>query len=194
MVLRIYGGVFDNYISIRESDIARALKCSVKEVMTRLNSLQKLGIVDYEPQTDQPKITFLKPRFHEQEVRLPKEIYEDRKRTDFERLHSMKRYLQVDRCRSIQLLEYFGEKNVEACGKCDVCQGHKQAGLAAQTFERMSEDLHEIVLKQSVTIDELPSILSHYNREELIQLVRWKLDHNELALDDRMRIVLPGLE
>ncbi len=53
---------------------------------------------------------------------IPRQVYEDRLEQYRERIHAMLRYAQsTDRCRSRQLLEYFGEQTSHDCGQCDVC-------------------------------------------------------------------------
>ena len=48
--------------------------------------------------------------------------YEERHRTDRERLEAMMHYAQSPRCRRVLLREYFGEPSGEACASCESCR------------------------------------------------------------------------
>lgn len=192
-ILRMYGGLFDQYVAIREQDIAKQMRATEKQVVEQLTLLDKQGVFDYVPNTGTPKITYISSREHAQNVRLSKVVYEDRIKAEQERVDAMIRYVEKDRCRSIQLLEYFGEKDVDACGMCDVCRAHARKGMEASLYERIWNELQELLLHTTPTIDEVPSLLPAFPADELAKVIRWKLDHGELVMDDLLRITLAGL-
>jgi len=194
VLLRMYGGLFEQYVSIREDDIARNAKLTLQQTREKLVLLKKNGILDYEPQNDDPKLTLLTGRMHEGSITLTPEVYEQRKKSETERLHAMERYLEKRRCRSIQLLEYFGEKDVAACGTCDVCRENNKHGLRPQEYELMNKAVMDIALTRAITIEDLPKVLPQFSREHLIEYTRWKLDTGELILDDSLCISIPGME
>ena len=61
-ILRMYGGVFDNYIHISEFEIAKNLKIPLDRVKEGLERLTKMQLFDYLPQNEKPAVTFLMPR------------------------------------------------------------------------------------------------------------------------------------
>ncbi|BAU55187.1 ATP-dependent DNA helicase RecQ [Mucilaginibacter gotjawali] len=61
-LLRSYGGSFENYVRLREFDIARRANMNVQQVISGLKQLQEFKILHYFPQTDMPQVTWLKPR------------------------------------------------------------------------------------------------------------------------------------
>src|SRR5690606_35602691 len=62
-MLRIYGGVFDGFVAIKESEIAKRTTFSTKEVTEMLRELYKLEVITYVEKTDQPLLTFIQPRY-----------------------------------------------------------------------------------------------------------------------------------
>ncbi|MCC6600717.1 MAG: RecQ family ATP-dependent DNA helicase [Crocinitomicaceae bacterium] len=192
-LLRMYGGLFDQYVAIKEKDIATSLHINVQEVKEKLKLLRIQGIAGYEEQQEQPQVTMLTARIRQGNMTIPPEVYEERKKIETERMKTMRRYLEKKRCRNLMLLEYFGEKKNNPCGQCDICRSTRERGFLPADAERMNEALMELAIKGSVSLEQLPVILPQFNREQLIGYVRWKIDTGELALDDRMRIVMPGL-
>jgi ATP-dependent DNA helicase RecQ len=190
-LLRMYGGLFDQFVVIRETDIATQLKSTYSEVRNKLIQLVELGVIDYEQQTDQPRITFLAPRMREEDVRIPKEVYEVRKQGDEQRWHAMENYLRRDICRSVQLLRYFGDDFPKPCGRCDVCRNEERIKRTAMKMNQLEEDLFRLLLASPLTVEAAVKSLSHYDPEQVVEFVRRKLDAQEVMMDEMGRLGLP---
>jgi len=193
LLLRMYGGLFEQYVSIREEEIAKNSKLSLDEVQQKLRFLQQYEIIDYTERTDLPRLTFLLSRSASKQLNYPEAVYASRKQAELERCRAMIRYLTLDKCRSMQLLEYFGERDSGACGKCDVCRARKKQGMSAEIAEAMNAALSEIALRGDVSITDIPLHLPQFNKEELTEFLRWKIDKGELELNTRLEVVLPGM-
>ncbi|MBP5257358.1 MAG: RecQ family ATP-dependent DNA helicase [Prevotella sp.] len=125
-LLRNYGGLFSDYCFIDENLIAMDCKLTIDDVYIVLKTLRERNILDFIPRRKMPYITYIQRREAHDRVVLPKEVYEDRKEQYSRRIELMLRYAQDDsRCRSRQLLEYFGEKRTDDCRQCDVCIGKR---------------------------------------------------------------------
>ena len=73
-----------------------------------LTHLTSLDIIDYQPASDVPLLTYTQDRAHEDRLRIPKEIYADRKRIKKSQLDFMLKYCESEViCRSKLLLSYF---------------------------------------------------------------------------------------
>ena len=122
-ILRMYGGLFDNFIFISEVDIARAIKIPFDTVKKGLLKLHQLTIVDYIPQNEKPVITFLMPRPEIIPYNLG--LWKNLKEMAFERFEALNKYVHFRGCRQQLLANYFGEKDLSNCGKCDNCRAIK---------------------------------------------------------------------
>jgi ATP-dependent DNA helicase RecQ len=189
-MLRMYGGLFDQFVVIREGDIATQLKSTPYEVRDKLVQLAGLGVIDYEPQTDQPRITFLTPRMREEDVRIPREVYEGRKQGDEQRWHAMENYLRRDMCRSVQLLRYFGDEFPKSCGRCDVCRNEERIKRTSMSMHRLEEDLFQLLLASPLTVEAAVKALSKYDPEQVVEFIRRKLDVQEVVMDEKGRLGL----
>ncbi len=194
VILRSYSGTFEQYTNIREDDLARNAKLTLKQTIEKLTLLTSHGIIDYQPQSDHPKLTLLTGRMDERNILFPEEVYENRKRMEVERLHAMVRYLEKHQCRSVQLLEYFGERGTQPCNQCDVCRESNKHGILPQDYERMNQAVMDTVLKGAYTIEDFPAHLPTFSKDNLIEFIRWKLSNGELSLNNKLEIVVPGME
>lgn len=125
-LLRLYGGLFTDYVYIDESFLAQQSGYTQQQVYIVLKTLSAQGIIDFIPQKKTPYITYLQRREDADQIIIPKEVYETRKDQYIRRIRALLSYAENDHiCRSRQLLHYFGEEHTKDCGQCDVCLVHQ---------------------------------------------------------------------
>lgn len=182
-LLRLYGGLFDQFVSIKEIDISKAAKIPVPEVTKRLLLLEKQGMLAYEPMNSLPRITLLQSRVNDDYLNLPREVYEERKQREMEGKQAMVRYLRREECRSVQLLSYFGEKDILPCGQCDVCKQHQSEPLNETTVEVISNEMDALLKNQDYRIHELVAAMRAHHQESVMEILRWKADREEVLIE-----------
>ena len=135
-LLRNYGGLFADFGYIDEAFIAQQSGLQVPVLHQVLIALSQKHILEYIPRQQIPTIRYLQRREDAEHIQLPPAVYEQRLTQYRQRIQSMLQYIQrEDRCRSRQLLEYFGESNTHDCGKCDVCMN----GLSTPSEEQQAQ-------------------------------------------------------
>lgn len=121
-LLRLYSGLFAEYVFIEEDAIAEEAGLSRETVYNVLLQLTKAGILNYVPRTREPRISYERRRIEARHLLIGRDIYEDRRDSYMERLEAMMKYVtQTSECRSTYMLRYFGEKNAQRCHHCDIC-------------------------------------------------------------------------
>jgi ATP-dependent DNA helicase RecQ len=122
-ILRHYGGdVYQSLTFIYEKDIAKQLKFSLEEVKSLLMYMKQHQIADYFPSNENPSIVFLSDRIRTEYLVIDAPLLKRLHETKISKADQMIRYAHSTlRCRTLQLVEYFGEDNREDCGICDVC-------------------------------------------------------------------------
>jgi len=158
-LLRLYTGLFTEYAIINEDTIARTCQMSRQDVYDRLKALARLKVIIYNPQKHASLIVWTRERIHEDEMVFPRAVYKDRKEDCERRITSMIDYCERnDMCRSQMLLEYFGEKNSQPCGHCDICNARKREG--SFDSKRMADI--ENSLKENGLLSEIPADAIEY--------------------------------
>lgn len=185
IILRTYQGAFNNYIHLRESQLARFLNISVSQLQKALQLLKQDGIIDYISQKDKPQIVFLQERVDANNLSIDMQLYNFRKNRHYERITSAIAYAETPRCRSRQLLEYFGEQKTENCGICDVCLGRTSTDLSPEAFEVYKKKINQLLKKEKLTLEELVGSFSSKRENLILKTLEYLLDEGLIDKEDK---------
>ena len=162
-LLRHYCGLFSDYVMIDEEVVGKSCGCTPREVYEQLKALTHMRILNYIPKKHASYITYMTRRLMGQHLYFPPMVYALRKENYIERIGKVMDYAtRTDICRSVYLLDYFGEKDVAPCGGCDVClEGKRNAvdykSVAEQILEHLSDGEHHPINELSKLCSEVPT-------------------------------------
>lgn len=191
-VLRSYGGVFSDYITIDETLLGKQTGLSRDMVYRGLIALGKRRIISYIPYKKTPYIRFAQKRVETERILISREIYENRKEKYEARIQAMIDYAtRDDLCRSRMLLAYFGETSEENCQACDVCLKKNSAGISQGLAENVERRITALLREQKeVPVHDIdfPGI----SRETVGQVLHQMVQEEKLLLDDGMISLSPN--
>ena len=180
-LLRNYTGLFAEPVHVEETFIAREAGLTPTDVYLTLKGLSHQRILQFIPRRSSPTVTFVRPRIDTEEVSLPASVYLDRREAFIRRSRHVVDYVESsDTCRSVMLREYFGERDVDECGHCDVCLEHRRRGKSAASPEqRAARSVRQLLSDghphQLAEFDSLPfsptlvrSVLQAMLREDVV--------------------------
>lgn len=182
VVLRQYGGVFNDYVFINEERIADIAGLTKQQIYLVLKSLSQRRILHYIPQRKIPFITYLTDRIDGDRLAISKEVYDERKRQFTDRIEAIISYATNDQvCRSRQLLSYLGQPHSPACHCCDVCleketdqesDDRMEAALDKIMALLSDKELHPLndILQLDIPKRQLDAAIDHLRNEEIIHL------------------------
>jgi ATP-dependent DNA helicase RecQ len=182
-ILRSCAGAFDNYVPMREFELARRMNLSVQQVIEGLNYLQKVDVLNYLPQTDKPQITFIHERLDIKELVIDKPYIEQRKQVYRQKMEAVLHYAEARHCRSRMLLWYFAEPNAHKCGICDVCLDEKRRENAYDTNDRIGDEVIRWLSMETLTLDELVNTINAGTEKERVEVIRLLLDAGKIKSD-----------
>lgn len=155
-ILRLYTGLFSDYVFISELDIAKISGFTPDEVYAMLTALGRMGVLHYIPRSNIPRIVFRVRRETPDRLVMPASAYRDRFKRMQERITYAQTYIKSqDVCRSRMLVNYFGERAEFSCGQCDVCLSRVSEGLK----QYIVNDTREALLRL-LEASEQPSTLT----------------------------------
>jgi len=125
-ILRTYGGIFEHEIKINTFLLAKKLQVSEERILAVLDKIFKDNLISYIGKHSDLEISFLVPREDDRTIHKFAHSIKGQNHLKVNRVHQMLGYIEnQNSCRSVQLLHYFGEKELEPCGICDICLQNK---------------------------------------------------------------------
>ena len=122
LLLRMYTGLFTEYVPIDEEKIAKAGRYAPAVVEEKLKSLSRRQLLKYIPAINAPVLNLHYERLDDRNLRLPQSEYDERVARRSGRLEALVNLVENDReCRCLQMYRYFGQEGGRPCGRCDVC-------------------------------------------------------------------------
>ncbi|MCK5856707.1 MAG: RecQ family ATP-dependent DNA helicase [Bacteroidales bacterium] len=182
VLIRSYSALFTDFAVIDESSLANRLNASRLLIENTLKQLHKMDVLEYIPYSSRPQISLVGGRLSIKNMRINREDYESRKQISKKRMEAMANYVQsFSKCRNILLLEYFGEKDLRRCGRCDVCIGRNKIDLSQQEFDKVIEQVKPILKAQNCSLQELVFQIKNVDEERVIKVIRWLMDIDKIS-------------
>lgn len=178
LVLRTYGGMFENYARLDERYLAAKTGWSTDKVRQTLIRLDNMEVVSYQPQNDLPILTLLTGRHEQEHLRIPKEAYEERKERVESRWNSMMEYIHLEDCRTNFIAKYFGDKPKVKCGHCDVCRAEKNQE------HTLPKALKNLLREGDAHLVDVVHTLSEFNKREVIDLIEEYIDEKRISRNE----------
>ena len=186
VLLRTYGGLFEDEVKINEFFIAKKASITSTQVIKNLNLLAEQHLVEYIPVEGSVSLRFLLPREDDKTInRFSKEL----KQFLFLKREKATNFINFitnnTLCRSIQLLSYFDEETETACTICDVCIGNKKV----DNQQLSSEILVLLKEKKHLSSKEISRLLNIFEKDILIHL-QTLLSENKIRINNQNKFQL----
>lgn len=189
LLLRNYGGIHDQMISVNEFFLAQKLNKSRKEVIHLLHTLDKDKIIIYKRQISSVELKFLVPREDNFVFHSISNHINTRNKAKISKLDAMIRFLKNDyTCRQIQLLTYFGEEYSEACGICDVCL--KKQNKVKTDYKKLADQML-LLLNHSSPLDANEiAVQLDLDRKKVVKTLQLLIERNSIQLNLQQKFEL----
>ncbi|HRY33449.1 MAG TPA: RecQ family ATP-dependent DNA helicase [Bacteroidales bacterium] len=184
VMLRSYGGLFSDYAVVNEAETAKRCGISPDQAVIRLKRLMALGVLDYQPRKTMPELTFCRERVDEKYLPLAGGNYQQLCDRAVEKYQAVLHYVtSVNRCRSRLLLEYFGEANSSACGRCDVCLQRHRSGITDAEFGKISDILNTMLQQEHLSMEQVRDRITGQREEAVVIAMNWLIDQGSIKTD-----------
>ncbi|MDZ4071655.1 MAG: ATP-dependent DNA helicase RecQ [Sediminibacterium sp.] len=191
ILLRTYEGIFDNRVSIFELSLAKVMRTEPSHIQHQLKELAAYGIIEYLPKKESPQIHYLLNRAPAKYLHIDHDAYHARKKNYTDRVQDMIRYLRdADSCRSRLIGNYFGDKDLSACGICDHCLIKKKKELSHQDFSVIEKHIRNTLTDTTQPIDQLLVQLSTFSKEKVWTVLDFLQTEGELMISENGQVSL----
>ncbi len=191
LLLRSHSGLFDNFVKINETDLAKKTNTSRDDIIKKINYLQQHKLLTYIPQTEAAQLTFEQERVDAKKLSISKENFALLKQRAVERMKAVIHYADSDhKCRSQILLAYFGETNTSRCNQCDVCLEENKKTLHTDEFENISIQIKELLSMHPMQLINLVNALTEGNEDKRLRTIQWLVDNDQLKYNQENLLFL----
>ncbi len=178
-ILRTYGGVFDEEVSINIPLIAQKTDISEKETVSILKRLEHAEMATFNYGRSDAEIIFLVPREDDHTIHR---IANHLKTQNTAKIKKIKDILQFSEnsamCRSRQLLHYFGEENTQDCNMCDYCMA-KKTKKATTDLVTIQKEIIKLLETKNLSSREITNQLAH--PEKIILSVLRQMNEHQMV-------------
>ena len=189
LLLRMYGGLFSDFVPISEKALARRLYYEPQQIVNMLLHIDALGAIMYRPRHTRPQIVFTSPRIDANNLYLTESNYNQLKQHATERIEAIRHYVLSDQaCRSQMLLDYFGETGSLPCGHCDYCLQHKKT--ESDHIKSLRDRLLLLLKEKPCRAEELIDLVGEIDEEKVRQQLRELVDQHLVSIDAMLRFRL----
>ncbi|MBO4599277.1 MAG: RecQ family ATP-dependent DNA helicase, partial [Bacteroidales bacterium] len=187
LLLRMYGGIFTDFVPISEQALARRLYYDPQQIKNMLLHMDALKAIIYRPKHTKPQIVFPSPRIDANDLYLSESTYAEIKQRAEERLEAIRHYILSDNCcRSQILLSYFGENDSAPCGICDYCLKHKKSDKTNSTEKTtaLQEQILQLLKERPCRAEELIERVGDIEEEPVLNMLRELVDQHLVTITD----------
>ena len=182
VLLRSYGGIMDQFISINEKFIGQKLNRSKQEIIEILNRLEKDEVIIFKRASNNMTIKFLVPREDNFIYHTISAHIKHRNATKLKKASVFKELIHNNiTCRQILLLDYFSEKLKTPCGQCDICLANQpESNLDEATISKNIIDL--LNNNKNLNVNELCTHLN-VEKKQIIKTLEILVEKKTIDLD-----------
>jgi ATP-dependent DNA helicase RecQ len=191
VILRSYGGLFDYYVKVNEFQISRHLKIDKNAVISLLNELHKLKVIEYLPASETPRITFLYSRESTEAMYIDPNSIRERKNRFKVRADAFINYVtSTNNCRSMMISSYFGEENLKTCDNCDYCRNQKKVIANEEEENKIKKYIIELLEQTSLLQIEIYNQSPDNFKSKIVSAIQKMLEKEILIVDSDEKLSL----
>ena len=187
MLLRTYGGLFEQFTAIDEGLLAKKLNSNKSEIKNEIQQYQVDGLLIYNNRERSVGLRFLMPREDQSLINRISRDLEQYNRIKKEKYKALTAFLNNNTvCRNRMLLSYFGEALAKDCGLCDICLSKKRLPAEKENIslaERIIDLLNE---HKSLSSKEMETLLIIESKALLSEL-QLLLDTGKITLNSHFK-------
>jgi ATP-dependent DNA helicase RecQ len=180
LLLRNISGFSSYKVSFNEDYLSEKLKINKHLIKERLRELQKENYLEY-LDGDSASVKFLKHRNERLIENSYWQLFEQIQKNRLQKWEEMKFFMEdKDYCKMKLILSYFGEKNIQNCGICNVCE-HDKKLINPKT---LSDSVLNLLAENKFSLEQICIQLPQFSKEKILENVILLLDLEKIKMVD----------
>ena len=183
VLLRTYGGVFEYDTKINTLLLAKKSNVQEEMVLSVLEKSNMDGILDYTSENRDMELTFIVPREDERTINTFANKVTAINQNKVDNVAAMLAYIHNCRdCRNLQLLQYFGEKKKNRCGKCDVCKNISR--IPPSKTRTVEQEILTLLQQNAYTSRKMMRLLP-YEEDVVLTSLQYLLEDGTIIINNK---------
>jgi ATP-dependent DNA helicase RecQ len=178
-ILRTYPGIYESQTAINLSLITKKASCDEAQILSILEKLKTLDIIEYHKKNNDATIIFNEVREDERTINRVSKYLETQNKQKIAQFESVLNYINEKKvCKSKLILNYFGEKTETDCGICSHCitKRTKQSDTSL-----ISGKVIELLKIQDLNSREIQKLTKN-TQDDIIFALQNLLENNKIAV------------
>lgn len=181
-ILRSYGGIFDHEVDINTAKVADKASITEHELIQQLKRLEVDNILSLNHSKTDAQITFIEPREDDKTINRIAPIIKQQNTLKETQINAVINYINnYNVCKSMQLLNYFGESNTQPCGICSVCLNTQALSSSKKNKENLKNEVIKLLESGDKSSREISKALSCHDTETK-RILKQLLEHQIITI------------
>jgi ATP-dependent DNA helicase RecQ len=178
-ILRAYPGIYETQTALNLSFIAKKASCEENAILTLLEKLKGIDIIDYHKKNNDATIVFNEVREDERTIYRISKYLDSQNKQKVAQFESVLNYINnKNTCKSKLILNYFGEKSTTDCGICSYCLSIK---TKSKHSSLITEKIIELLKTQDLNSREIQKLTKN-NEDDIIFALQNLLENNSITI------------
>lgn len=188
-LLRIYGGIFEINTAVNLDYLAKKTGQSLHTIIEVLRKMERDEVIELSLRITDATITFLVPREDDKTIHvIAKEVHELNAKKEAQVASVLKYIANEKKCRSLQLVSYFGEENEVACGICSVCAS-QNTSVSKKELQLISEKIKILLEETPLTSRKLVE-KGTFTEAKILKVLQLLLDADQIGINTKNQYYL----
>jgi len=188
-ILRLYGGIFESPTAINLELIASKTGQNIEIIINSLKKMERDNVIELNLRHTDSSITFNVPREDDKTINVISKELETLNNKKKEEVKAVLNYIENSTvCKSLQLVNYFGESNTQPCGVCSVCASQQSTPSKKETI-LISEKIQLLLEDKEMTSREISEKLT-FTESKILVVLRLLQDATKIKINTKNQYYL----
>lgn len=184
-LLRTYGGIFEQELTINTHLLKKKTGFSDKEIYSQLEALEKHGLLEAEFIKQDLSITLIAPREDKYTLNPLRKYVVQYQENKLQKAKAVLNYIEANsQCLQSFILNYFGENDFSPCGKCSNCLNDKMNDTKEpdpKYYKKIETQILKLLDQTELNSKEIIQE-SYYPKHAVLTTLQFLLEKNKIKL------------
>lgn len=183
-ILRLYGGIFETPTPVNLDLVSKKSGQEISVIISVLQKMERDELLDLTLHVTDASLTFLIPREDDKTINVVAKEVEALNQKKKEQVAAVINYIENNEvCKSLQLVNYFGETNTLPCGICSVCISDLSP-ISKSEVKNISRRIIEILKDTQMNSREISEKLT-FTEEKILNVLQLLITSEAIKINSK---------